>query len=308
MAFYKKIKALGTEVEFYFSNPTDLSAQDFKELKKIVSDFEKTFSRFKKDSELSRLNYSSKPFIVSSQMMTVLNLAKKYFKTTKGIFDPTIAKTLINLGYNQSFEKVVDGDLKKEKFLINFDLVKINKKKHLVSKDSLVDLDLGGIAKGFLVDYLVNHLASRGYSNFWLSAGGDMYLQGLNSDAAAFKIDLENPVDKQQTLALLTLNYPKLAVATSGVLTRKWFNGDKMVHHLIDPRTKKPAKNKILSVTALTDSVTRADIIAKTVLILGIKEGLLFAGRQKGVELIIVDNKLNIILSNKLKSCRVDII
>lgn len=308
MAFYKKIKALGTEIEFYFSNPTNLIVQDFRELKKIIKNFEKTFSRFKKGSELSKLNSSQKPFAVSDQMLKVLVLAKKYFKTTRGVFDPTISRTLVNLGYNNSFEKITNTTLTKERFVINFDLVKINQSKKNVIKDPRVDIDLGGIAKGFLVDLLVKFLKDRGYQNFWLSAGGDMYLSGKNSDQLDFEVDLENPLDCQNALALLTLKTDKLAIATSGVVTRKWSNNDKSLHHLIDPRTKKPVKNNILSVTVLTNSVTRADVIAKTVLILGIKDGLLFARKQKGAEVIIVDNKLNIICSNKLKSCRIDII
>lgn len=307
MAIYRKMKALGTEIVFCFLSYPGSVKEDFQEIRKIVIDFENRFSRFKKNSELNKFNRSSNSFQASALFLEVIKLAKKFFKETGGLFDPTISKTLVSLGYDKSFEKGCNLKAANNNFKIDFNLVNYHSN-GLLTKSKEVDVDLGGIAKGFLVDYLVKFLKKKKYGSFLVSAGGDLYVQKGNRAEKDLEIDLENPKNHQKSLGVLKIKTKKLAIATSGVYSRKWQVNGQTVHHLIDPRTKKAVKNEILSVTVLTNSVTKADVLAKTILILGIKQGLDFMAKKADAEVIIVDKNLQIVQSSRGDNYLFDII
>lgn len=307
MEGYKKIKALGTEIEFYLQS--DLLQDkdfnlDFDELEVIVSNFEKSFSRFLSDSELSLLNKTPKQFKASPELLKILLLAKNFYQVTNGIFDPTILVALENYGYDKSFNisdfsKEQNNSISKIE-RIDFSQVNIDLENNLVSRPADLKIDLGGIGKGYLVDVLVNWLKSKAYKNFWISAGGDMYLSGLNESKQVFQVGVQNPKQLDLDLFNISIINQELAVATSGIAKRNWRFNDKIVNHIIDPRTKASVSNNLLAVTVVSDQVIKADIYAKTVLILGKELGLDFINQQENTEALIIDDKLEISYSNNM--------
>lgn len=160
--------------------------------------------------------------------------------------------------------------------------------------------DLGGIAKGFIVDKLATPLKNR-YENFWISAGGDMYICGQDQQSKNWQVGVQNPLKHNQDI--LSLHIPKegKAVATSGTTKRRGKSGDFFWHHLIDPRTGLPADNSILAATVIADSVWLADVLAKTALILGKKEGINLFDNFPQAEGLLIDNNLDIFFSSKIK-------
>lgn len=249
----------------------------FKKLfKKIETDaraFEKKFSKFLPASELSKINQKKTAQIkVSKKMIDLLAEAQKAFKKTNGLFDPTV-----NIS---------------KRTKIPFEELKLNKKTQTITSPPNLQLDFGGIAKGYWVDHIKNFLAE--YSdNFWISAGGDMYIKGKKEDKSPWEIGIQNPFDTDSDI--LTLNIPtkSLAVATSGIAKRG--------RHIIDPRNNLPVKNSILAVTILCNHTLDADIMAKTILILGIKKGLAKINNMRNYECVIIDNKAKIYISKGLK-------
>lgn len=98
---------------------------------------------------------------------------------------------------------------------------------------------------------------------------------------------MENPKNPEEDIFLLKTNGERLAIATSGIIKRRWKKGKRNVHHIIDPRTGMPVENGIMSVTTLAPNTQDADVFAKTVLILGEEEGLEFIESRPGAECII---------------------
>jgi len=187
MQAYKKIKALGTELEFYLQSELKRNFDlDFLELEKIVNDFENSFSRFILSSELSLLNRSTDSFWASPTLIDILQTAHKFYSLTAGIFNPAMLTSLERIGYDRSFDLIDSNDTAevspKTNEPVNFDLLTIDIDNNLISKPADLKIDLGGIGKGYLVDLLVKSLNIKGYKNFWISAGGDMYLSGLSED------------------------------------------------------------------------------------------------------------------------------
>ena len=305
MQTYKAIKALGTEIEFYLQADSDVNFKiDLAELEKIVTNFENSFSRFILTSELSLFNESSGHFLASAEFIDILLLAHDFYNTTKGIFNPSVLPDLERVGYDKSFNLVEPSNDKKvainEYQKNDFNLVDIDIANSLIIKPDNLKIDLGGIGKGYLVDLLVKKIESKGYTNFWISAGGDMYLSGLMEDKKQYQVGIQNPVKLDEDIANLLIVDEKLAVATSGVAKRQWNRGGKIYSHLIDPRTGISVDNDLIAVTIVSDKAVRADVLAKTVLILGKERGLAFINSQINTEALVIDKNLEFSLSENI--------
>jgi thiamine biosynthesis lipoprotein len=147
-------------------------------------------------------------------------------------------------------------------------------------------VDLGGIAKGWTVDYAGQKL--KDFSGFAIDAGGDILLGGKRADGSLWPIGVVDPFNLQENLTVLELS--DCAICTSTTTRRCWRLDGFSGHHLIDSRHGKPADSAVVSVTVIADSAARAEVIAKTALILGPDEGMQFIHSQTGAQGIIVLN------------------
>jgi len=263
--------------------------------------FEKKFSRFDPGSELNAINNKNTMQIkVSVEMLDLLIKAKKAYSKSQGIFDPTILKYLEAAGYNQSFE-IINASTGGEKVSLktvplkidsgHFSALKIEKLKSKITSPIGMKIDLGGIAKGSWVDRAANILQKYS-SNFWISAGGDIFLKGKNIDGKPWQVGVQNPLNLTKDLLKIQLPNDETGIATSGITYRQGFKGKKHWHHLIDPRSGRPAQNSILSVSVIAKSTIDADIMAKTVLLMGIKKGLAYMNSMPDHACIIIDKNL----------------
>jgi thiamine biosynthesis lipoprotein len=149
-----------------------------------------------------------------------------------------------------------------------------------------VRLDLGGIAKGWIAERAAQELAA--YSDACaVSAGGDMFMVGLPSGEEAWRVVLEDPHDPDQMLAILRVG--PSAVATSSTMKRRWQQGERVQHHLIDPRSGQPAETDWLSMTVIAPHATVAEVFAKALLIAGSSEAEQIAARRGDLAFIAVD-------------------
>jgi len=110
---------------------------------------------------------------------------------------------------------------------------------------------------------------------------------------------LEDPRSPTQLLA--QLHIPSGAVATSSIMKRTWSQGEKVHHHLIDPRTGEPAKTDWLNVTVIAPSVITADVYAKAILIAGKKELPDLLNAKQDLAFIAVDANGNLSGSSNYK-------
>jgi thiamine biosynthesis lipoprotein len=154
-----------------------------------------------------------------------------------------------------------------------------------------MEVDLGGIAKGWIVEKAAQ-LLNRYVDTCGVSAGGDILFIGRPLDGMDWHVYLEDPRSPIESLA--QLHIPWGAVATSSVMKRTWAQGEKIRHHLIDPRTGEPAKTDWLSVTVITPDVITAEVYAKALLIAGEKEMSNLCGAHPDLTFIAVDAEGNL--------------
>jgi len=239
----------------------------------FIEDCEQRFSRFIKASELSELNRSAGNWVVvSDDLFEMIKLSLRYYAESNGVFDPSILPDLKLAGYDKSMDDIrlkgagvkPTGSVPASRPALNeVELDEANKRIHLPQG---LEIDLGGIAKGWIVDKAAKLLHL--YADVCgVNAGGDMLLIGSPLDGKGWDVDIENPRDPTRNLTQLNIQHG--AVATSSIMKRSWKQDGVFKHHIINPRTGQPAKGKYLSVTVICDDIIRADVFAKTILLVG---------------------------------------
>jgi thiamine biosynthesis lipoprotein len=146
---------------------------------------------------------------------------------------------------------------------------------------------LGGIAKGYAVDEALEVIAGMGIKYAMIDAGGDIGTLGAKPMGELWNIALVNPDDASQSLA--KFKFSDKAVATSGNYER-YFDPEKEVHHIIDPKTGYSA-SECISVTIIASYCTQADALATSVFVMGPKDGMMLVETLNDVEALIVDSE-----------------
>ena len=295
-----EFKALGTDI--YFQLVFEKEALDVKkdlaELKNFYLLQEKIFSRFDQKSELSFLNANLGKFHRAS--VEFLQVAKKslyYNQLTRGLFDPRIIETLERIGYRKDFKTLE---------LANIEIENIKQEtfgeleKDLIIKEDEIRfsqrMDFSGIAKGYITDQAGAILREKGYTNFLLDSGGDMFASGADQEGTAWKIDVEG-IKKENIILVLKDE----AIATSGIGKRKWEGSGKRFHHLINPKNPENFSFDLQSVTVIAPNVTEADIWAKVLFLMGKENGQKLA-QEKKLKGIFLDYRGNVWISSELKN------
>ncbi len=233
-----------------------------------ITEYERRFSRFRADSDLTYLNeQSSRQVAVAHELAAILSRALEYRALTGGVFSPLILNDLEALGYDRSFEFVSGREHVRARSAvaeIRWSPVSVDTLRAIVMRAPGTRVDLGGLAKGAAADAAMAEL--QAFPGALVDLGGDIRVAGLPDDASAWIIEVDNPAGGASPGRLEITDG---AVATSSVTKRRWSANGKPVHHLIDPRSREPASNGVVQCTAITDTAEHADVAAKVGLILG---------------------------------------
>lgn len=246
---------------------------------------EHRFSRFRPDSELSALNRARGPMRVSAPPFDALARARLHVVRTGGVFDPGVSAALIAAGYQRSF---APGALDRPAAAPpparrgHLHEVLLDPASRTVLRPRHVQLDLGGMIKGATVDEAATLLPGAGA----IDAGGDAVVRGPAPGGGDWLIEIEDPLDPARTLA--TIGLRDAAVATSAANRRCWRLGAVDAHHLIDPRTQRPATTDLLQVTVVAATAELAEVLAKAAFVLGTRAGRALLAGQPGVGAVLV--------------------
>lgn len=238
--------------------------------------WEQQLSRFRPDSDLARLNAASgRPFAAPAALYEVLRLALDAARQSNGLVRPTLIGALEAAGYDRSFpmlskEQVTKGTPASQRpALDDWRTIVLDRKAHTISLPATVRLDLGGIAKGWAAEQAAGQLAAAGPA--LMDAGGDIVVSGPMANGAPWPIGIANPFAPDESLGVLLL--VRGSVATSGRDLRHWRKNGREQHHIIDPRTGRPAQTDVVAATVVAPDGPSAEMAAKVALILGSQAG-----------------------------------
>ncbi len=248
--------------------------------------WEQALSRFRADSELSRLNQHAGRWVrVSTTLWDVIHLALLAARWTDGLISPTILNALEAAGYDRTFDQISAAD---RPIVAQSDgqwrSIQRQSLKRSIYLPLNGRLDLGGVAKGWAADRAAKKLGAHGPA--LIDAGGDIAISGPRLDGSPWPIGVSNPFQPDQPFE--TLKIEQGGVATSGKDYRRWLRAGQWQHHLIDPRTGLPAQTDVLSATVIAPTTFEAEIAAKVIAISGSEYGLTWLEEQPDYAAVIV--------------------
>ncbi len=235
-----------------------------------LDELEQSWSRFRPDSELCRLNaLAGKPVVVSPPTFELIALAIDAWHATGGAFDPTVLPALVAAGYDRDFAGVAPDGPSRELPTApppGCGRIELDALVRAVTLPPGVALDLGGIGKGHAADLVVGELLVLGARGAMVNVGGDLRVRGDAPDGNAWGIEVEAPTSPDDAPAL-HLALLEGAVATSSRLRRAWRRGGERRHHVIDPRTGRPATTLWAAVTVISAAGGWAEPLATATLL-----------------------------------------
>lgn len=282
-SFTHEFRALGTDIWVQVVLSDRTSRASVREasglrskLEAVYARFEKIFSRFDPDSDLSHCNGKLGEWCpVPDELADVARRSIEWHRRSHGYFDPRILEHLESAGYAKSFFTIDFSKLRRRPLPLppagRFeDSVAIQPG----SIRLMAPMDFAGIAKGYITDRVADFLRAKGLRDFLLDSGGDMRAEGHDETGNDWLIDLEHA--RQD----VSLRLSDRSVATSGITRRQWHVGGMRFHHLINPREPDRFSFDLLSVTVVGPDTETADIQAKTLFLMGQDEGLACADRH----------------------------
>jgi thiamine biosynthesis lipoprotein len=267
---------MGSTIALWLETDAVAAARAFAEVEALFATNEAALSRFRPESELSRLNQrAGQGFVpVSPLLWDVLTDALALARVTDGLFDPTLLAALEAAGYDRSFADLPDKHLARQAPPANPQLgcwaeVQVDPERQAVNLPSGVRIDLGGIAKGHTAAQAAGLLGQWGPC--LIDAGGDLTAGAAPTGYRGWPVAVAAPWDDVGEMPedLFALWLADASLATSGVDYRRWQHHDRPAHHLIDPHTGYPAATDLLSATVLMAEATDADAWATAAVIMG---------------------------------------
>jgi thiamine biosynthesis lipoprotein len=245
---------------------------------RLFAEWDRRFSRFNPDSELSRLNAAAGTTVEVSEPLTAAIVAAiEAARATDGLFDPLLERRMVELGYDRTFSQLPAArpEAPIEAWRAGaWRAITVDPIRRTVQLPGGTGIDLGGIAKGMAVDAAVALLAADGLPYAAVNAGGDLAVHGVPPDVSSWPIAVEIGL-RHRTVTLRSG-----ALATSSVLRRRWrVNGGER-HHLLDPRTGLPARTGLAQATVAAATCRQAEIAAKVALLSGAAVGADFLERR----------------------------
>jgi FAD:protein FMN transferase len=307
---YHEFQAMNTAVLLAADGDPRKVMEGFARVEELVRQYEQRFTRFSETSELAALNRSAgKWFHASPDMVEVLTLALRYHQDTGGLYDPAILLALEQAGYNRSMDAIrAAGSIVPLVKNITaaasgFHEARLDSQTNSIRLPEGLRIDLGGIAKGWIAERAAQAL-TRYARACVVDAGGDIFACGRPENGQGWTVSLEDPFDVNHDLAVLTIEPG--AVATSTIMKRRWSQAGQERHHLIDPRTGKPAQSPWVSVTVIADHAAKAEVVAKTLLIGGPKSAESIMRRFPYAMYIAVDRERRLWGSEKARKVMVE--
>jgi thiamine biosynthesis lipoprotein len=253
-----------------------------------VDRIDRLMSHYKANSPLSRINREAAQHAVAvdPELFDFIVDAMRYHRDSGGAFDITVGPLMKAWGFFQGDGRVPsENDLAAARRHVGGAHVTLNPMSKTIAFDeSGVELDLGGIAKGYAVDRVVGLLRGRQIAAALVSAGGStIYGLGAPPGAGGWQVELQDPIDPRKVAFAIELKDRALSVAGS---SEKAFEaGGVRYSHIMDPRTGAPVQG-MLSVAVLATSGTAGDALDDAFFVLGPERSRAYLNKLHDTEAI----------------------
>lgn len=280
----------------------------------VIRDLEAKLSRTDPDSAVSRLNAAGILELgeLSEELIPILSAAETYRRETDGAFDITVAPVVSAWGFAGGEEYRVPSQEELDRLLERVGGSAVRVEDRTVTLGPGQAIDLGGLAKGYAADKIVEVLREYDVPRANINLGGNVLAYGDRPDGTPWRVGIQDParVDEQNAFAGVLALTDSFAV-TSGGYQRYFEENGKRYHHIIDPATGYPADSGLTSVTVVADCGasetgaypgTMCDALSTALFIMGEEKALDFRRHWGGTpfELVLVTEDNRVVVTEGL--------
>ena len=284
---------MGVDFHLKFYAPNQATAERVARLAyKRVEQLNAIFSDYSPSSELNHLSAKphGKPVPVSSDLFNIIQRSQRLARETGGAFDITTGPSVRLWRQSRKRAQIPTADsLATATKRVGYQKLQLDLRDRTVTLLSAgMQLDLGGIAKGFAVDEAMRILKQNGIRRAFVAASGDMLTSGPPIGHEGWRVAIRS-VDEFGNIYPRTIHLKHQALSTSGDTEQFVEINGRRYSHIVDPRTGIGLTNRI-AVTVVAASSTVADSRATAVSVMGIKKGMDYANQKKLQVLILTLN------------------
>lgn len=273
--------AMGSHVRFLIGEPVEgaePARTAAEKAREFITDFDRELSRFKPDSELSRLNADERERVPASELLRrAVKAGIEAADRSGGLVDPTLVREIEATGYTGSRAGMAGAPLDaalaqapprrpaQPAAEARWRSIAVDDERGEVVRPPGVLFDTGGTGKGLAADLVAERL--KGYSRFVVDCGGDIRIGGSDALVRPYEVYVEHPLSGGRAFVL---RLSRGGVATSGLNVRIWRDAEgRYAHHLLDPASGEPVWTGLIGATALGETAVEAETLSKTALLSG---------------------------------------
>lgn len=225
-------------------------------------------------SEVTRIN-QDKSGILSADTSYLIQRSIEIYESTNGAFDITVYPVMEAWGFaGEEFHVPHEDSLNSLLDYVGSSKLVYDKDSNQVNLPENVKIDFGGIAKGYTSACVAQIMGKYGIKSAKLNLGGNVQTVGSKMDGSAWKIAIKSPDEELPYLGVVSV--VDKAVITSGGYERFFEENGEIYHHIIDPKTGRPAQNGLVSVTIVCGDGTLADGLSTALYVLGKDEAIAY--------------------------------
>ena len=263
MDTYMEITAYGRNCE----KAVEAAAQEIERLDALLSTGSET-------SEVTQIN-QNKSGLLSEDSTYLLQRSLEIYESTKGAFDITIYPVMEAWGFaGEEFRVPSKEELNDLLGSVDSSRLTYDQDANQLTMPENVKIDFGGIAKGYTSARVAQIMEEYGIKSAKLNLGGNVQTVGSKIDGSPWRIAIKSPDESLPYLGVISVM--DKAVITSGGYERYFEENGEIYHHIIDPKTGKPAENGLLSVTIVCEDGTLADGLSTALYVLGKEEAIAY--------------------------------
>ncbi|PYT10050.1 MAG: FAD:protein FMN transferase [Acidobacteria bacterium] len=246
-------------------------------------------SNYSETSELTYINRNAarEDVVVEKELFDFLKLSFEASRTTGGTFDITVGPLMKAWGFFDNKGQVPEaGELKSVMARVGFKHVALNERTHTIRFDREgVELDLGGIAKGYAVDRAAKILRASGVTSAFVTSGSSS-ISAISAPPGqkAWRVEVSDPLDRSHQLEAIELK--DRSISTSGCHEKTFESGGKTYCHIMDPRIGRPIEG-LISATIITQTGVEAEVLSKALMVMGIEKARDFLKTRPQVRAIL---------------------
>ena len=287
---------MGTTYQVLWVDPADRAIDPATLQKQIdarLAEINVAMSTYDPASEISSLNQQTKASRVgiSADFYQTLLISKRVFDQSGGYFDPTVGPLVDLWGFGPEgriLKRPSAAQVKEVMTQVGFDQIDLSVNNQVL-KPAGVHLDLSAVAKGYGVDQVAGVLAAQGIASYFVEIGGEVQTRGFKPDGSKWIVGLEAPVVGEVSIES-ALALSDQALATSGNYRNFYEVDGETYAHTINPLTGNPARNRLLSVSVLSDRCAVADAWATALMSMGEDKALKVAQEnQLTTQMLVAD-------------------